>query len=220
MMNKILIKFKEAEYKEALTFAEKDLQIYNSLLKKILLCVPDFEWNISEFPKLIENPTEFAFDKVVEGPLTIGGVPVSKEKAMGLVEMPKEWLAVIESVKDFQKQIAERPVYRNPGSDQTKYPGMLTLSDLQLSNDSFELTTTFSNKLKESYSVYAQNENQVQAFKHLQTLYKSFIELQKLGVSFGKDLSLEEIGFSQSGGIFDAPYRLTFDPTSVILRIK
>jgi hypothetical protein len=218
-MEKKLIKFNEAEYNAALKRANTDLGMHNDLLKSIKNLIPDIEFNKQRFTALISNPKEFAFDIIMAGKtLELSGVPIGKQKAMNLIEYPANWLNAIQVIEAFNKKIASAGLHKGPYSNDIAYDRH-GIEDFELNNGEFTLSPDFLENVKSKHSLYTQTENQNKALEHLNAMHESFTELQKLGVSFGNDMSLREVGFSAYGG-FDSPYQILFDPSSIVLKVR
>lgn len=213
-MKQLLLRFNESAHLNELKFATSDLALYNSLLEVIKSNDPAFQLDMSNLKALIKNPKEYAFDKIVDGkPLTIAGVPVSKKKAMDFVEMPKEWNTIIEAVQAFNDKFIKNPIH-NLGHNSGNMD-RLPLSAIVIENGVLVLDENFIAESKSKHSIYTQNENQIIAHQHLTAMHNSFVELTKLGVNLGGDLSLYEIGFTPGN---DGVVR--FDPLPVIQRVR
>lgn len=219
-MEKKLMKFNEAEYNAALKRANIDLARYNDLLNSIKKAIPEIDISEDQFLALIAKPKEFAFDVIMTGKtLELSGVPIGKEKAMNLIEYPANWLAIIKVVDDFNKKTSEMGLHKGPYS-QDQAHDRHGIDDFTLCDGKFNLCPNFLERVKDYHSIYTQNDNQNKALEHLNAINIAFNELRKLGVRFGNELSLLEIGFSEYGGVLGAPYEVNFDPTKVVQKVR
>jgi hypothetical protein len=193
-MKQKLISFEKTNYEKALRLSNNDLLAYNKILTAIINNAPGVEINMENIEAIYNNPKEYAFDCLVGNtPLTFVGVTVNKQKAMELVEMPQNWLNVINVallIKAGFEKTATHEISRNEHIDRVSF------SDIELKNDCFILSADYLTSLKDSYSLYTQNEKQNEAYDLLNGIHASLLKLSKLGVKWGPDIpDMGQLGF-------------------------
>jgi hypothetical protein len=218
-MESKLIKFNQVNHDNELHYAETDLKAYNRLLKDIKPFAVNVGVTVDKalIVALLNNPKEFAFDAVVgNNPLTIGGAPVSKKKAMDLIDMPEAWVKIISRVDEFNQELIKNPVHNIPHQNPASY-SRVGLESFELVNNEFVLSTDFVDQLKSKHSQFTENETHNTALKHIVTLNDCLKGLSKLGCSIHGGATLNDFGYyrlSQDGNEFG------FDTSVVIDGIK
>ncbi|MHB8207780.1 hypothetical protein [Mucilaginibacter sp.] len=195
-MKKELIKFNQVQHDSELNYANKDLSSYNKLLKSIQPLANTIGLVIDKkvFSALLQNPKEYAFDTIIgDNTLTIGGVLVTKTKAMDLIEMPDEWVKIIKLVDDFNNELIKNPVHVIPHGNPSNVK-RVGLECFEILNDDFVLDGEYVEQLKNTHSSFTENEVHNTALKHINTLNNCFIELHKLGCSVHSDSKLSDFG--------------------------
>jgi len=219
-MEKQLIKFKEIHHSNELAVANKDLNIYNKLLSdlKPFIAALDIELTTELITALLNNPKEYAFDSVIgQNPLTIGGIPVSKAKAMDFVEMPPAWTSIINLISAFNKGMIELPFYKNNSQGEANY-NRITIQYLHLENGLFALTPSFLSDLKEKHSIYTTTEKQNRVLDLLKGIYKNYEELAAIDPFVG--ITLESVGIIRGVPSGGASAYDGFYPERVLSRIE
>ena len=221
-MERKLIKFNDAAYNNSLQYARKDLKNYNILLREInpICSGLGITVSLTVISALLKNPKEYAFDAIMENkPLTISGAPISKSKAMDLIEMPECWLKIIAIVSAFNAESIKSPFHKAQGynGNDTQHIG---LESFELANDELVLSDDFMEQLKELCSEFTVNELENTALKHINTLKRTFVELDKIGaLPLRSTLTLEDIGYSQYGGIGE-PLVVNLDPEIMMNKVR
>ncbi|HEK20686.1 hypothetical protein [Mucilaginibacter sp.] len=219
-MEKKLIKFYQVDYDAAIKRANMDLARFNDLLMVVKADLPDFELTKDNFNRLLSDPKELAFDVIMAGKnLEISGVPIGKEKAMGLIEYPAAWIKVIAAVVAFNHKTTEIGLHKGTGFNERNYERH-TLKDFVLDKNAFVLCSDFCERIKSRFSVYTQSEKQNKALEHLSAIHEHYMALKSLGVYMGNDMRLKDMGFSESGGALGSENKISFDPTAIIQRVN
>lgn len=193
-MKQKLISFEKTSYEKALRLSNNDLLAYNKIITAIVENMPGVEISMENIEAIYKNPKEYAFDNLVgDTPLMFVGVTVNKQKAMDLIEMPQNWLNVINITlhikADFEKTTTHQISH-------DEYISRVVFSDIELKNNYFTLSSDYVTKLKDSYSLYTQNEKQNEAYDLLTGIHASLLKLSKLGVTWGSDIpDMEQLGF-------------------------
>lgn len=194
-MNRILLSHDKKGFEKALRLINADLSAFNSLVKVIRENTDKVEISKNNVSALVEDPKGFLFDLVVAGKsLNFNGLPISRKKAIDLVDFPKEFNAVIAACVSF-KQAFANTVHK---IDNTMDIDRLSLKDIDLINGEFKCTDEYLNSLKEEFSTYTRNENQNKAFQFISQLNESIEGLVKVGFirkTTLEDLKLRDMGF-------------------------
>jgi hypothetical protein len=217
-MKKQLIKFNQHNYDKAVRFANVDLSAYNKLLSDIRPFVSALKLTLDKdlLSSLLQNAKEYAFNAVVDkNPLTIGGIPVSKQKAMELIEMPENWTKIITSIEAFKRVISANPVHKDSANDYYSV-NRITLEQMDFVKGAFIIKEDFFANLKEINSLYTQNENQNKAHSAIMQIYEGFEKLKDLGVLVAP--SLEVIGINITYGLSGA--NVSYNRGPVISNVK
>lgn len=180
-MEKRLIKFHEHNHNKELKFANIDLSAYNTLLSTIKphLASLNIQLDKDLICALLKNAKGYAFDTVVgDNPLTLGGAPISKQKAMEFIEMPSDWVAIIKAVEDFNKELVQTPFHKERVQD---VGGMsrIGLEKFEILDEVFVMKSEHLTDLKEKHSIYTNSEKQNQVHDELIKIYEGFEKLKK-----------------------------------------
>jgi hypothetical protein len=217
-MKRELIKFNQGQHDNELRYANNDLSSYNKLLKSIQPIANTIGLAIDKnvFSALLQNPKEYAFDTIVgDKPLTIGGAPVTKTKAMDLIEMPDGWVKIIKLVDDFNNELIKNPVHVIPHGNPSNVK-RVGLECFEIVKDEFVLDKEYVEQLKNKHASYTENEIHNTALKHIDTLKNCFVELGKLGCSVHGESKLSDFGFHNTSDNTG----FSFDASTVINGIK
>ncbi|WP_295714163.1 hypothetical protein [Mucilaginibacter sp.] len=205
-MKKRLLNFDKISYERELKFADKDLSLFNNVLAVVKTSVSDLKIDETSFSQLLKSPKEYGFDILVgSNPLTIGGITVSKEKAMDFVEMPSNWLAVIKIVNEFKRDRNDNPshIKDHPQWSRETNPTRLELSDIELVKGQFVLKKSFIERTENQFSVYTQNDKQNQVHDTLTSIYDGLCKLKEVAPQHfnfrGESFGLEDLGFTIGG---------------------
>src|SRR3569833_493903 len=129
----------------------------------ILQAMPDLQLDMAAISSLMADPDGFAFDSIIgNNPLTLGGVPVTREVAMSMVVVPDAWQTIINAVKVVNQDLAINTVYnyQYKGTSGGPLTPRLAMSNIQIANNSFSLTTAYTAGLNNKYSVYTTSDKQ------------------------------------------------------------
>lgn len=132
----------------------------------------------NEIVELFENPKAFTTDKLTKGQkMQIGELKLNKEKLFDLLEKPEGLQEVIQQITNSKK--TESPEHWH----------LTYLNCFNVENGNIVTNPNYLSELEISYSIYAENENQLQGFEKLTQIAKLVNEVNVL--SNGR-LSIDE----------------------------
>ena len=192
-MKKILLSYDEKNHQTALRLIKSDVTVLNSLVTTITDNTDKIEITKANIENLINDPKGFIFDMIVDkSSMNFNGVPISRKKAMELVEFPKEFEAVInkaESVKETLKGTS----YKIDDS----FIDKIKISDLDLVSNVLKLRESYLEGIKNDFSTYTRNENQNKAIECITNIFNSINDLK--GMKFISSTSIENNGLEDLG---------------------
>lgn len=198
-----LIKFYEGRFNAELSYAEKDLASYNSLLKAIAPFAKNVGLSLDKetVSELLRDAKSHAFDNLVAGaPLTIAGVTVSRKKAIDLIEIPDDWQKIIDQVDVFTAQNAKQSFHEFPGGFGSTRFDKIGIGQFDIVNGAFVLSDQFLNALKQKHSSYTRTEKQNKALAAIENIQKSLIVINDLTNIVGSATTLLSLGIDISRG--------------------
>ena len=218
-MDPITLQFQGGYYNQELRLANIDLALYNGVLNIIMANAPDIAMTINVFRAIMADPQGYAFDAIVgDNPLTIGGVPVSRSKAMGLIDMPLGWQNIITAATALSLDLSTNTLGKKMyGNDQLT--DRLAVSEIDFANGALILSAAYLENLSAKYSIYTKNDNQVNAYNLLQTLFQTYTALRALGAPIGLETSFEDLGVTQTR-VAGVPSVSSFNPIYIVQKIN
>jgi len=183
-MKKLLLEFNNRGCDKALRLAHADVNQYNSLINVLKENAPQIEINSDNIASLLQDPESFIFDLVVDtDQLNFNGMPISKKKALDLVEFNTNQLAVINAFRTAGSKLKDG-VYEIDGHTTIDRIGP---NDLEINNGAFTLTKAYKSDLNEEFSTFTKNDKQIEAHQLVTALLDSVIKLRKLGLGVNAD---------------------------------
>ncbi len=180
-MEKILLKQNKAGLQKALRLINVDLDMYNKLIAVIEYNTDKIEISALNIESILEDPKDFIFDLIVDkSQLSFNGLPISKKKAIDLVEFPKEFDAIITEFTKAKQNLSVKSPYV---IDSDVSIDRLTISDIVLENGKFTVSESYLEEVNSEFVTYTRTENQVQAYKLVKQLLESMNGLMLLGVA-------------------------------------
>lgn len=157
-VNKLKVDFKKNKHDE-------DLKIFENTkkeLQKIITDIKGLELNITiennDLDKLINSPKMFFCDKIVNENIKVNGIELNKEKIFDLMQIPEDINNIIEYITRLKNNvIAEK---------QHLYIENLN-NDFIIENETINISEHTLSELKETHSIYLDNENQIKIFNLL-----------------------------------------------------
>ena len=205
-----LLKLRQDGYNAELSFANKDLALYNNLLAGIKAAVPSLVVTQAVLQSLLANPQLYAYNTLIgANPVTLGGQPVPQAQAINLITYPAGWLTVIALANAFNLDYATNTVYQFPPPFDASYKvNRLSIANIVISGSVFVLTAAYLAQLNTNYSIYTTSDKQNNILAALNTLYPILTNLKTLGASCTSAFTLKQLGvFEDINGNF------VFDPT-------
>lgn len=201
-MKKILLKFDKTGFNKAIMFAQGDVILYNKLIKAIKENAPEIEINADNLSDLLNDPESFLFDLVVDkSQLNFNGMPISKKKALDLVEFNSKQRAIITTCKTIQSEISCAPYQIDTSTQVDK----ITFDDMELSGEKYVIREAFKTQLNDIFSTYTNNDNQIKALEIVGKFVDGLIALRKMGISGVKedDVSMFGVKFYDGNPLID-----------------
>lgn len=157
-VNKLKVDLKKNKHDE-------DLKIFENTkkeLQKIITDIKGLELNITiennDLDKLINSPKMFFCDKIVNENIKVNGIELNKEKIFDLMQIPEDINNIIEYITRLKNNvIAEK---------QHLYIENLN-NDFIIENETINISEHTLSELKETHSIYLDNENQIKIFNLL-----------------------------------------------------
>jgi hypothetical protein len=198
-MKKVLLSYDKRNHETALKMIESDVSILNSLVTTIKENTNKIKITKENIESLIKDPKGFVFDMIVDkSSMNFNGVPISRKKALELVEFPEEFEAIIIKAES-AKESLKGSTYTISNGEVDK----IAINQLELIENTFILTAEYLNKVQNEFSTYTRNEAQNKAIECIENIFKSINELKDLKFIRPSDIEnegLESLGFRFTGG--------------------
>lgn len=170
---KIKIAVNEAEHQAMLSTYEGRIEFYQSTINQIKNIVPSFVFETSDLVPLFNDPKAYLVDKLIQEPLTIGGLELDKDKVFDLLDNSEQLKSVIAYINGFKQSTSPYQSERNLHIYSKDYE--ITKSE----SDSYEvkLKDSAKNSLEDQYSIYLRTQKQKNAYDSISVIES---ELRKL----------------------------------------
>ena len=205
-MKKVLLKYNETKHNDTVRMVKNDVKTLNNLIETIKTESDRIAINKENIKSLINYPKGFIFDLVVEkDKLNFNGLPISRKKAMEMIDFPSEFAVIISECEKVKNQFSNKTY-----SIGEYVVNRVSIDDLNLTEDGLIFNDDYLQDLKDEFSVYTSNEKQNTAIEHITLISNSLDELVKIGFLQSnrlENLELSEIGFK----FYDSQKRLDLE---------
>ncbi len=192
-MEKILLEYERLNHQKLEALLNSDLKNFQQLFNVVKANFKDFDGSLETLEDITQNAPMFFLDHLVsEKDLNFNGLPISKTKALEMVEFPTEIKKIIAAVKEFK---AASKTTHKLGVD--SYDA-LSIDKIEVIGDNLGIKNDYLTVLKDDFCVYTKNENQNSAVQAIRIIIEQIAVLKKLGLH-SRDLTLESIGVNVVG---------------------
>lgn len=210
-MKKVLLSYNEAKHTDAVRMVNNDVKTLNNLIETIKTQSERIVINKENIKSLINDSKGFIFDLVVEkDKLNFNGLPISRKKALEMIDFPVEFSLIITECEKVKNQFSNKN-YTIGGYVINR----VSIDDLTLNDSGFVCDEDYLKDLKDEFSVYTLNEKQNTAIEHITLISNSLDELVKIGFisKFGlENIELRDIGFK----FYDREKRLDLEQVKIL----
>jgi hypothetical protein len=198
-MKKVLLSYNERKHTDAVRMVNNDLKTLNNLIEIIKTESKRIAINKENIKSLINDPKGFIFDLVVEkDKLNFNGLPISRKKAMEMIDFPSDFAVIISECEKVKNQFSNK--YYTIGEYEIE---RVSIDDLTLTEEGLVFNDDYLQDLKDEFSIYTSNETQNTAIEHVTLISNSLDELVIIGFINAhrlEEIQLNEIGFKFYGG--------------------
>ncbi len=192
-MEKILLEYDRLNHQKLEALLNSDLKNFQQLFNVVKANFKDFDGSLETLEDITENAPMFFLDYLVsEKDLNFNGLPISKTKALEMVEFPAEIKKIIAGVKEFNA--ASRATHKL-GDD--SYDA-LSIDKIEATGDNLGIKKDYLTVIKNDFCIYTKNENQNSAVQAIRIIIEQIAALKKLGLH-SRDLTLESLGIDAAG---------------------
>lgn len=193
-MKKILLSYDKRNHDAVLARVNSDVKTLNALVETIRTESDRIEITKENIQSLIKDPKGFIFDLVVEkDKLNFNGLPISRKKAMEMIDFPAEYSIIISECEKVKSQLSNN-TYKIQDYNITR----ISIEDLSLLDFELSLTENYTESLKAEFCTYTSNEKQNTALEQIKIINSSLDELVKIGFIAERRLEnaeLSDLGF-------------------------
>lgn len=192
-MEKILLEYDRLNHQKLEVLLNGDLKHFQQLFNVVKANFKDFDGSLFTLEDIIHNAPMFFLDQLVsEKDLNFNGLPISKTKALEMVDFPQEFKQIIEAAKKFKADFKESHTVNDDIYD------ALSIVDIDANGGTLKIKDSRLLSLKDEFCRYTRNENQNVAVHAINTIIEQIEVLKKLGLH-ARDLTFEAIGINVSG---------------------
>lgn len=211
-MKKVLLSYDKRNHELVLARVNSDVKTLNSLMETIRTESDRIEITKENIQSLIKDPKGFIFDLVVQkDKLNFNGLPISRKKAMDMIDFPEEFSQIISECEKVKVQLSN-----NTYKIQDYNISRVSIDDLSLQDFELSLTEDYTESLKGEFCRYTSNEKQNIALEQIKMISSSLDELVKIGFITERKLEnaeLSDLGFK----FYDSKKKIDLDQ---VLRVR
>jgi len=192
-MEKLLLEYDKSNHQKLEKFLKDDLKAYQTLFDVVKNNFAEFDGLLSSLEDIINDAPGYLLDQTVKPEdLNFRGLPISRKKALEMVEFPKNFIAIIEAAKVFKASL------KNHSIADDNYPA-LSIEYLQNIENKLSIEAKFLEDTKDDFCVYTRNEKQNKAFKAINIILDQLAVLKNLGIRPNSESDLDALGISVAG---------------------
>jgi hypothetical protein len=206
-MPQALIYYNENGYQAAIAIMQEKA----ALIQQIVDAYDDLELQAltnEEFGTLVRNPNSLVYDKMTAGaPIEIGGLPVTREKGMELLEKPEGYHTLINKIQEVFATFGDTHVMPlNYPVNKGNFDTFFELGD----GSEVRIVGTIEQKIMESFKKYATSDAAIKLLGFAETL-RDLINDSDILRAIG---TTNELG-KRIGELLNIPQSNLTDPVSV-----